>query len=201
MCIVGAGMQSRQHVEMLNETAPSLEKIQVYDLNSATAEKFKRDVEAGTRFKVEIKDSAEAAIKGSQVIITATTMLEKSIFLSQWVENGSLVLPVHSGGWDPKIMHRADLLVFDDYEQMYSFHGKPGGKYYPFPENHTNLGRIVAGLEKGRTSDDQLVVDFNLGMALHDMAIAPVVYEKLTKKNLGMSLPYNPSFTPIPLMQ
>jgi ornithine cyclodeaminase/alanine dehydrogenase len=199
MCIVGAGMQARQHVEMLNHTAPGLEKIQVYDLDGPTTDKFKSDVEAGTRFKVEIKDSIKAAIKGAHVNITATSKLDHIVFLSEWVDNGSLVLPVHTGGWDPKILHKADLLVFDDYEQMYSFYGKPGGKYYPFPEKHTNLGRIVAGLEQGRTSDDQLVVDFNLGMALHDMAIAPVVYERLMKKGVGTLLPYNPSRTPLPL--
>ena len=201
MCIVGAGMQSRQHMEMLNETTPCLEKIQVYDLNRTTTEKFKHDVEAGTRFKVEIVDSAEAAMQGAHVVMTATTMLEKPVFLSQWVDEGTLVLPLHGGGWDPKILYRADMLVFDDYEQMYSFHGRPGGQYHPFPEEHIELGRIVAGLEKGRTSDNQLIVDFNLGLALHDMAIASIVYQRATEKELGTPLSYNPMVTPVPLSQ
>jgi ornithine cyclodeaminase/alanine dehydrogenase len=199
MCIVGAGMQSRQHMELLNETAPGLEKIQIYDLNRSTAEKFKIDVEAGTRFKVEIKDSAEAAMQNAHVIMTATTMLGKPVFRSQWVADGTLVLPLHGGGWDPEVLHRADLLVFDDYEQMYSFHGKPGGQYHPFPEEHIELGRIIAGLEAGRTRDDQLIVDFNIGLALHDVAIAPVVYQRAMQKGLGTPLAYDPLRTPVPL--
>ena len=96
-------------------------------------------------------------------------------------------------------LHRADLLVFDDYEQMYSFHGKPGGQYHPFPEETVELGRIVAGLEQGRTSDDQLIVDFNIGIALHDIAIAPIVYQRAIEKGLGTPFNYNPSLTPVPL--
>jgi ornithine cyclodeaminase/alanine dehydrogenase len=199
MCIVGAGLQSRQHMELLNQTTPCLEKIQVYDLNRTTAEKFKLDVEDGTRFKVEVKDSAKAAMHSAHVAMTATTMLDKPVFLSQWVDDGALVLPLHGGGWEPEILHRADLLVFDDYEQMYSFHGKPGGQYHPFPEETIELGRIVAGLEQGRTSDDQLIVDFNIGIALHDIAIAPIVYKRAIAKGLGTPLNYNPSLTPVPL--
>jgi ornithine cyclodeaminase/alanine dehydrogenase-like protein (mu-crystallin family) len=35
-------------------------------------------------------------------------------------------------------------------------------------------------------------VDFNIGLALHDVAIAPVVYQRAMEKGLGTPLAYDP---------
>ena len=56
----------------------------------------------------------------------------------------------------------------------------------PVARVHAELGRIVAGLERGRTSDAQLTIADLTGVGFQDTAIASVVYEKLSSHlNVG----------------
>jgi ornithine cyclodeaminase/alanine dehydrogenase len=40
----------------------------------------------------------------------------------------------------------------------------------------------------GRENDSQVISAINIGLALEDMAVAPIVYEKATEKNMGVWL-------------
>jgi ornithine cyclodeaminase/alanine dehydrogenase len=197
--IVGTGIQARQHVALLNEVAPDIKTINIYDINREVADKFKEDAEKLTRFNINLCYSAEKAISASDIVVTMTGIIKKKTYLLDWVKSGTLVLPVHAGGWDPQLLHRADLLIFDDYLQCKNFFGSPGCQYYPLPENYCELGQIVTGQKPGRTDDKQLIVNINLGLSLNDIRIAPVVLEKAMEMGLGTKLPYNVKATPIPL--
>ena len=198
--IIGTGIQARQHVAMLNEVAPDIKTVNIYDVNREVAEKFKEDAEKLTRFDIKLCDSAEEAISTADIIVTITGKLkEKIIYHLEWVKSGALVLPVHAFGWDPRLLHQADLLVFDDYLQSINFLDHHGNPYSPLPENHCELGQIVTGQKPGRTDDKQVIIDFNIGLALNDIRIAPVVLEKAMEMGLGTKLPYNVTATPVPL--
>ena len=197
--IVGTGLQARQHAALLNDVAPNIKTLVVYDINPEVAQEFKKDVEKYTRFNVNLCHSAEEAIKSADIVVTITGMLKPKTYLLDWVQTGTLVLPVHAGGWDPKLLHRADLLIFDDYLQCKSFFGNPGGQYYPLPEDYCQLGEIVSGQKEGRIDDNQVIVNINLGMSLHDIRIAPIILDKAIDMGLGTKLPYNVKATRIPL--
>jgi ornithine cyclodeaminase/alanine dehydrogenase-like protein (mu-crystallin family) len=43
---------------------------------------------------------------------------------------------------------------------------------------HAELGEVVAGNKPGRTSQDETIIFDSTGMALQDVAVAALVYEK-----------------------
>ena len=51
------------------------------------------------------------------------------------------------------------------------------------------LGAVVAGLVKGRTSDDDITLFKSLGVAIEDVALAIRAYEKAFAEGIGVPLP------------
>ena len=45
--------------------------------------------------------------------------------------------------------------------------------------NYNEIGEVLAGLDPGRCSDEQRIIDYNYGLALHDVVYAAKVFEKL----------------------
>ena len=43
----------------------------------------------------------------------------------------------------------------------------------------TKIGEVLAGRDPGRCSDEQRIIDYNYGLALHDVVYAAKIYEKL----------------------
>jgi ornithine cyclodeaminase/alanine dehydrogenase-like protein (mu-crystallin family) len=52
------------------------------------------------------------------------------------------------------------------------------------------LGEVVAGKVKGRERNDEITLFESQGIALWDLAVGKVVYERATEKGLGQSLPF-----------
>jgi len=63
----------------------------------------------------------------------------------------------------------------------------PNGPIQEHPAPYADLGEIVAGTKSGRESERTLCI--NLGLALADMATAPLVYEAARAKGIGTALP------------
>lgn len=51
----------------------------------------------------------------------------------------------------------------------------------------TELGQILAGEQGGRASDDEITVFDSTGLAVQDLAVAALVYERANE--LGMDVP------------
>lgn len=46
------------------------------------------------------------------------------------------------------------------------------------------IGEVLAGRDIGRRSDEQRIIDYNYGLALHDVVYAAKIYELTEKLNL-----------------
>ncbi|MCR4337569.1 MAG: ornithine cyclodeaminase family protein, partial [Candidatus Omnitrophica bacterium] len=51
-----------------------------------------------------------------------------------------------------------------------------------------NLGDIIAGKKKGRTSPAELTVFDSTGLAIQDVAVAQKVYQNAQKRNVGRAV-------------
>jgi ornithine cyclodeaminase/alanine dehydrogenase-like protein (mu-crystallin family) len=54
---------------------------------------------------------------------------------------------------------------------------------------HADLGELVTGRKTGRESPAERTMTANLGMALDDMAVAPLIYKKAMQEGIGVRLP------------
>jgi ornithine cyclodeaminase/alanine dehydrogenase-like protein (mu-crystallin family) len=188
--IVGAGLQGRYHLLALREVLTALETVAVFDVSEPAVQRFIATMGRTAGLKVEAGRSAQAVIERADVVVTATSQLDEPIFQEAWVQPGALVLPVHARGWDRTTPHRMDKFIVDDWEQFHHAVGLPGGFYAPLPPHpYAELSEIVVGAKPGRERPAERIVDFNYGMAMHDVAVAADVLARAKQRNLGTPLP------------
>ncbi len=196
VCFIGAGMQARTQLMALSIVLDNLRKVSVYDLNNMASCNFADYVRnlLGGNVSVEVHDSPRKSVEGADVIVT-TTPSRKPIIMDEWISSG-----VHFNciGADapgkeeisPAILLRAKVVV-DDIEQ--AIHcgelNVPVQKGVFDPSKiHGELGEIVAGLKKGRESDEEITIFTSTGIAIQDAAAAKIAYEKALANNIGMKI-------------
>jgi len=187
--VVGAGLQGRYNLLALKEVLGGLSRVLVHDIRPEATAKYAADMAAAAGLEIAPADSAAEAIAGADVAVTATSQLAGVAFRADWLGPGQLVLPVHSRGWERAAIDRADKFVVDDWEQFRTSMTGEEAFYESLPEPYAQLGEIVAGAKGGRESDAELIVDFNYGLAIHDVAVGHEVLARAKAKGLGTTLP------------
>ena len=187
IAIIGAGVQGRYHVTALKEIFPDIREFRIYDINHQAVESFVAGFDRENRFKVKSADNIQTAMKNADIVVTATGTLAEPIYKTEWVKEGALILPVHMNGWPKSVLTRMDLFFTDDWMQ-FSTYMKPHNIYEPFLDPDAELGEVVTGKKPGRRKDSQRIINFNLGIALHDIAIAKQIFEQSILKGTGEKL-------------
>ena len=101
MALVGCGMQGQYHAIAMPTIVRSLSVLKVCDSYQPSVESFIKVISQRVpSLRIEVCESPEAAIRGADLVITATGKLLEPIFSSEWVKQGALVQPVHTLGWD-----------------------------------------------------------------------------------------------------
>jgi ornithine cyclodeaminase/alanine dehydrogenase-like protein (mu-crystallin family) len=59
------------------------------------------------------------------------------------------------------------------------------GYFKEIPPIYASLGELVAGKKSGRESASARTMTCNLGLALEDMATAPIVYKRALERGAG----------------
>jgi len=186
--IVGAGTQGRYNLLALREVLPNLQRVRVFDTYPQALEGFVRIMSAETNLAIDAVNTPEQAIVDSDVIVTATGRLDKTVYQEQWVKPGALVLPVHHRGWENAFLHKADKFVCDDWAQLQNAYKEVGGFDGPLPPLTAELGEIVNGFKPGREHESERIVDFNYGLAIEDVALAASIYPRAVQGRLGIPL-------------
>ena len=68
-------------------------------------------------------------------------------------------------------------------------HYKQVGYFQHIPPVYASLGELVNGFKPGRQSAAERTMAANLGLALDDMATAPIVYKRAMERGIGRWLP------------
>src|SRR5436189_141532 len=75
LAIVGTGVQARTHLESIPLVRP-IERVRVAGRTPERAGAFVEELWAGVPFELEACESAEEAVRGADVVVTATTSRE-----------------------------------------------------------------------------------------------------------------------------
>ena len=186
--LVGAGVQGRYNLLALKEVLSEIQVARVFDNNPVVLQRFVKSMAAVVPFKVVVAHSADEVIQAADVVVIATGKLVKPVFKEKWIAEGALVLPVHSAGWEPRTLHKVDKFIVDDWQQFSQNLGQPGQFYTPLPDLYAELGEIVTHEKPGRESKSERIINFNFGIAIHDVAVASVVLARAKEKGLGTKL-------------
>jgi len=187
--ILGCGVQGRTNAEALQVIFP-IRKVIAYDTNDQATQAYAEDVRSRLDIEVEIAKTPKAAVSGSDIIVTAGPVSKKphATIQAGWMGNGAFASLVDFDSyWHPQAMMEAAKFCTDDTAQMLYY--KELGYFQNIPSIHADLGELVTGKKRGRESSEEKTMTANLGLAIHDMAVAPLIFEHAKQKKIGTWLP------------
>ena len=185
MGMLGCGVQGRSHVEAMDVLFP-LKKVLAYDLSEDARKQFATDISNNFDLEVVPVQSPREAVSGCDMVVTAGPMMKKphATIQAGWLDEGAFASLVdYDSYWQPAAMHTADKFCTDDRTQ---FQNTRQGGYFPdMPQIHADLGELATGQKPGRETPEERTMTANLGLALNDMAVAPLIYRKAKEKGIG----------------
>jgi ornithine cyclodeaminase/alanine dehydrogenase len=187
--ILGCGVQGRTNLEALRVLFP-VKKVMAYDLDAGIAQRYAKEMEA--RFGVEVVtvQKPREAVSGCDLVVTAGPILRKphQTIRAGWLGEGAFASLVDFDSyWHPDAMKQVAKFCTDDTEQL--LHYRQVGYFQDIPPIHADLGELVTGKKPGRQRAEERTMTANLGLAIDDMAVAPILYRRALEKGIGTKLP------------
>ncbi len=191
LAIIGAGVQARSHLAAMS----CVRHLNVARIASRTFEhalKLAEESRALYTFPVEAVASVEEALRGADLIVTATSAHEP-VLKREWVAPGSHINAV--GTYSPSAREidaatvAASRLFVDRRESAVN----EAGDYILAVEEGAigpehilgEIGEILVGDKRGRTSPEEITMFKSLGLAVEDLAAAQYVYSQAKMKGAG----------------
>jgi ornithine cyclodeaminase/alanine dehydrogenase-like protein (mu-crystallin family) len=187
--ILGCGVQGRSHLEAFADIF-TLREVRAFDSDPAAAERFAAEVKDRVPAVVSVVQRPEEAVRGCDVVITAGPIVKTPHATIQrgWLEAGAFASLVdYDSYWSRPALKEVDKFCTDDIPQME--YAKTLGYFKDVPSVYADLGDLVTGRKPGRESAKERIIACNLGLALEDMATAPLVLEMAVERGLGAWLP------------
>ncbi|MBD3413362.1 MAG: hypothetical protein GF421_02900 [Candidatus Aminicenantes bacterium] len=194
MGMIGASVQGITQTLAVKESTDHLELCKVYDINPETTQRYLDKMnEFGCDIEFRVADSHEQAIRGSDIICTATIAREPYVD-AEWYKEG--VLHCEISFWDTptEALKTIDFIVVDDWEQV-KHHGVDVSwravrdQVIAEEKIRGNLGDIVVGNKAGRTHRKEKVLFNPIGMGIHDLSEAFRIYKNAARLGVGRKLP------------
>ena len=190
IAILGCGLQGRKNIEALKAVLPGLVRCQAYDVMPDREAAFVKEMDGRWGLSVESKGSAEAAVRGADVVITAGPIedLRRATLEADWLAPGSLTVTLDYDSYvTNEAIAAADLVLTDDRGQIEDARLHEG-KFRGVTRIDAELGELVSTGKGQRTSDDQRILVFNLGIALEDLATGIEILKRARQKKIGTLL-------------
>lgn len=191
LAIIGSGVQARAHLEAMS-CVRAIKRARVASLTIDHARRFAEAIGSRHAFPIEPVESVEAAVRGADLIVTATTA-EHPILKREWISAGAHLNVVGSSipttrEVDTATMAAATLFV-DRRESTLN----EGGDYlFAMREGaigpdhiRAEIGELLIDKHPGRTSPEEITLFKSLGLAIEDLASAAYLYRKAKETQAG----------------
>jgi ornithine cyclodeaminase/alanine dehydrogenase-like protein (mu-crystallin family) len=168
LALIGAGVQARSHLQALR-LVRNFREVRVYSPRSARA--------FAEEFGVTAASSAEEAVRGADVIVTATTS-RTPVLAGAWLSPGTHINAVGAPrpDWrelDDELLRRARIVVDSRAAAPVE-----SGDIIAAGHIEAELGEVVSGTVPGRTAPAEITLFKSLGMAVEDVVAADLVYRR-----------------------
>jgi ornithine cyclodeaminase/alanine dehydrogenase-like protein (mu-crystallin family) len=183
--ILGCGVQGRTNVEALNTLFP-LKRVMAYDVNAAAVSEYAEEIHSLFNLEVVAVDTPREAVTGCDIVVTAGPILKSphATVRKGWLDEGAFASLVDFDSyWHSDAMAESDKFCTDDTQQLR--HYQQNGYFQKIPALHADLGELVAGQKSGRETASERTMTANLGLALDDMAVAPIIFRKAVETGMG----------------
>jgi ornithine cyclodeaminase/alanine dehydrogenase len=182
--IIGCGVQGRTQAWAVTETR-EIEAIKVFDLSRGSMRSFAEEM--GPKLGVDIvqTSSGAEAVKGADIVVTATTS-RKPVIRREWLGENIHVSAIGAFYPDYRELDTETIMeakiVVDSREAIME---EAGDILIPISEGaitedhiHAELGELILGHKSGRTGEDSLTVFKSVGLAIQDSSVSSLVLKK-----------------------
>ncbi len=193
--VIGSGTQARFQMRGLALTR-SIGLIRMFSLDpEEVRDAYVADMEKELGVEVIKAESAEEVVRESSVVVT-TTPARKGYIKPEWLHPG---LHITAMGCDTEekqeletgVLAKADILACDSRKQVFRLgECRSALEDGTIDENTplTELGELVNGKKKGRTSEEQVTVCDLTGVGVQDTMIALAAYDLAVSRNMGVQI-------------
>jgi ornithine cyclodeaminase len=188
--ILGSGVQARSHLEALR-LVRDFDRVRIYSPTAAHAQALAD--EAGA----EVAGSAEEAVRGADVVVTATSSVEP-VLQRVWLKDGAHVNVV--GGRPPQMRELDTATIADsafyvdrrESAENEAFDYRDALESGAVGPGHIRgeIGEVLIGAAPGRQSPEELTVFRSLGLAVEDLAAAEYVVRRAREAGVGTEVAF-----------
>lgn len=193
--VIGAGAQARYQVRAL-ALVRRFTRLLVYSQTPERVEQYAADMRQELGVTVETLASAEAVVRGSDLLIT-TTPAKSPVVQADWLHPGLHITAMGSDAEGKQELHadviaRADVVVCDRKSQAFRLgelhHAREAGLLAEDDPHVIELGDITVGRSPGRQNDQQITVADLTGTGAQDTAIALLAFRKAQAAGFGTQI-------------
>ena len=186
--LVGAGVQGRSHLPVLGHVLPGVE-LHLFDRHPERTEALADAASATDGIgRVTIHATAEAAIGGADVVVTAASFTSpdrRQVMTNDWLAPQALVVPVDYATYcSAAVARAASLFVVDDRDQFIA--NRDAGNFDGYPDPHAMLGEALID---GTPRPAGRIVVAHLGVGLADVVFGSAILAAAEARKLGTVLP------------
>ncbi len=180
---IGCGVQAHSHLQMFAELFP-LKEIRAFGRGSTNRDKLCESAE-NIGLSAVASSTAEDAVCDADIIITSVTLSTaiEPFLDARWLKSGAFVSSTDLAiPWIPEAMSAFDQIIIDDLEQESAM---PKPMVDPTLVSG-DLTRLVTGEVTSRRTDADLTAFVFRAVAMGDLALAALGYEKALANSQGV---------------
>ncbi len=192
--LFGAGWQAESQLLAI-DAVRDLKRVSVVNKKPERREAFISKMQPRVKAELVAAGSPEDAVRSSDIVTTITSSREP-VLRGEWLQSG---VHINAAGGnlllrrelDDDVLLRSNRLVVDSIEQSKIESGEflgvieTGRRHW---EDFTELRDVVAGVKPGRTGASDITLFKSGGIALEDVAIGKVIYERALDRKMGRPL-------------
>src|SRR5215213_3634877 len=189
--IIGAGVQTRTHLEALAYVR-SIKNARIAARNLDHAQRLVDEMQQSFSFPLEAVETNEEAVRGADIVVTATSSLEP-VIKKEWISSGAHINAIGTHSPNSREIDSATMAVarifVDRRESAVSESGDfllAAKEGVIGPENIlAEIGELLIGTKAGRSSETEITLFKSLGLAIEDVACANYLYGRARAQNAG----------------
>ena len=186
--ILGCGVQGKSNLEALCQVF-DVERIFAYDIRPDVSLNFAAMASGALNIESLSVSTPREAVSSSDIVVTAGPILKTphATIKSGWLSRGSFASLVDFDSyWSAEALGEIQKFCTDDIPQFE--HYREIGYFQSVKKIHAELGEIVIGKKPGREDASERTIACNLGIALDDIAVAPLVLKRAIQLGIGQRL-------------